>query len=814
MKNFLICVTVFVCGCHVNMLMADDQIKRVTESVLGSDSEKQPAYSPATSGVAAESVVFNGDLEATSAQGELEIFRWFSGENQAAMSLEKEVVYSGEQSIRISCDIGFKPGCYSQLSQTIKLKSGTGYRLTFWAKADALERAWGGVDIKNAQGTFKRRSVNITAGTYDWKKFSYDFTADDPIKCVFSICIVGKAKNLWIDDIQLTVNSEKAELDEKYAADPAPLLMQKDKSWGYPDIKAADHLYCIKMADFSNKAEIAMIATLAGVVAKKEATIFIMQNSVGTKSANRRDELWLEEFVKLGHSYEMVTDPWDLVDKFKDQLKGAAYILYKMNDVSLNNANSLCGPFKAVAIDESIVEQAERHGLKRVLDVRGMTAEECFTKYRDKFSRRILGACPWDTDTKWWWSLRDYFTVADIFVYRDSEETQQFNNWLYRWYEGDAIVIGWGSLDEGEMVKSYNRPGLAFNCHNWQLSAPIFAGMKHHYTKKDFSKPKKKYSSLRWKKDTHYVMFHLSDGDNIGWHKGNFINNKKYWANPLRGKFPMSWGNITASYFTQPTVLKYELDKLKPTESFTAGLGANGYNYYDCFGTERGEKGEIWDLHLKRYNKILKFLDWQYIEVMASMGTFEDTDLSSFSENLEQVEGILWIAYSPYTLGKGKTRWIKNKSGMEIPVISAKYALWENTNMYNAGDADQMTKLIDGEIVPAGENEFSWLIAHAWSFTSGDYFSPLDELYKIQKNLAGKNIEFVEAEGFFMLLHLHKRPRQTLERYARDIRQKNASSIKSEDVTLLLSKANKLFDKKVYHRAFRMLQQAERLLAK
>jgi hypothetical protein len=48
-----------------------------------------------------------------------------------------------------------------------------------------------------------------------------------------------------------------------------------------------------------------------------------------------------------------------------------------------------------------------------------------------------------------------------------------------------------------------------------------------------------------------------------------------------------------------------------------------------------------------------------------------------------QTDGLLAILvfqYSPYEAGAGKIFWVKDRNGIELPVITARYSIWEHAN--------------------------------------------------------------------------------------------------------------------------------------
>jgi hypothetical protein len=88
-----------------------------------------------------------------------------------------------------------------------------------------------------------------------------------------------------------------------------------------------------------------------------------------------------------------------------------------------------------------------------------------------------------------------------------------------------------------------------------------------------------------------------------------------------------------------------------------------------------------------------------------------------------QTDGLLAILvfqYDRYEAGAGKVFWVKDRSGAEVPVISARYSIWENKNSRTrCGTPAKIAREIRQSIenTPASEMpRYDWVIAHAWSW--------------------------------------------------------------------------------------------------
>ena len=76
------------------------------------------------------------------------------------------------------------------------------------------------------------------------------------------------------------------------------------------------------------------------------------------------------------------------------------------------------------------------------------------------------------------------------------------------------------------------------------------------------------------------------------------------------------------------------------------------------------------------------------------------------------------LQYYPYEGGNGKVFWVKNSDGIEIPVVTAKFALWANLDNERAGTPTRLARIVNETAENAranGELLQAWSVVHAWS---------------------------------------------------------------------------------------------------
>jgi hypothetical protein len=77
---------------------------------------------------------------------------------------------------------------------------------------------------------------------------------------------------------------------------------------------------------------------------------------------------------------------------------------------------------------------------------------------------------------------------------------------------------------------------------------------------------------------------------------------------------------------------------------------------------------------------------------------------------------ILVFQYAPYEAGAGRVFWVKDRGGVEIPVITARYSIWDNSNQRErSGTPAKVAREIRESASSEGPRH-DWAIVHAWSY--------------------------------------------------------------------------------------------------
>jgi hypothetical protein len=420
--------------------------------------------------------------------------------------------------------------------------------------------------------------------------------------------------------------------------------------------------------------------------------------------------------------------PWELVERYsrKGIIKG--YILYRLDrsqgeinayrpgmDCSVNVATSLAGLLDGIIVAEELEADAKAHGLRLLLDARDKTQLWCFQTYKARFNRRML--CTQDPRKP---HVRDLAIAQHAFtVYGDGEPTPAAIEWL----EPLSPILGWNGGDEYQTTDLSTRYGHIQTATDWCINLPVLmAGSENQ----KLARPKRPDPvAIDWNDHRSGVSFVGTDGDNVQWFEGNFFrSNPSYWSSPDRGKMPYGWSSCFAQLAQLcPQAIEYALATRSPNDSFIEWGG--GYFYPDRFGLARANRWELLARQTRRTWELMKKSGCRIIGFNVSQ--FDSPDaLKAYEVMAGQTDSLLAILifqYAPYEAGMGKTFWVKDRNGVEVPVITARYSIWEHQNSRaRSGTPAKVAREIRHTVEGTPQAQlprYDWVIAHAWS-----YFKP------------------------------------------------------------------------------------------
>lgn len=229
-------------------------------------------------------------------------------------------------------------------------------------------------------------------------------------------------------------------------------------------------------------------------------------------------------------------------------------------------------------------------------------------------------------------------------------------------------------------------------------------------------------ATIDWTDARSAVSFIETDGDNVQWWQGNFVSGSaSYWGNPDRGRIPFGW-SCCFDQLAQlcPPVIEHVLAARTPSDSFIEWGG--GYYYPDRFARQRTNRWELLAEQARRTWELMKKTNTRLVGFNFSRWDSADARKACdvFAGQTDGLLAILVFQYSPYEAGAGKVFWVKDRNGVEVPVITARYSIWEHANdRERAGTPAKIAREIRQTVEktpPAQLPRYDWVIAHAWSY--------------------------------------------------------------------------------------------------
>ncbi len=472
-------------------------------------------------------------------------------------------------------------------------------------------------------------------------------------------------------------------------------------------------LVVISDANLGNSAQRVLIATLQGIVARHSGQQIYIDGGSGYS-------LWNNHLhTAYGIPLTTTTDPWSLVRRFRPLVSG--YILYDSaaNSNSLNAANSLCGPFNAVAVDASIESIVQSNGLNLVADVRARDEGWVWTNFNSLLSRSTV------IEQKEFFSdnLRDYAALAGAFTFFDGNSP--FRTFVMGQMNADAACLGWGDASQGEnvFVGNGSSNGVYTVAADWALDLATLSSIR------DLLLYQRTYAMPTPEPSVHYVTFVVTDGDNVQWNLGGFPG---YFNNPARGRFNMGWALSPSLADLAPSVLRWYFDNSSNGPSrdfFVAGPSGIGYFYPSMY-----PPADL-ALHAQKLSDFMARADLDIGQIL-DFHSFNRLDLWNQYLAQPNIAGLLYLEYAPYNGAHGAVLF----SAGGKPVIAARDLLWagleEETNVIaniNSYPRD-----------PASPAGYTFVSVHVWSKNLGN-------VRQVVTNLA-PDVRVVTPDAFVRLV--------------------------------------------------------------
>jgi hypothetical protein len=511
----------------------------------------------------------------------------------------------------------------------------------------------------------------------------------------------------------------------------------------YADIKPlseGDSLYVFTKGPNSQGNQFIAMQTLQGVVARTDRPWLWIDAGDNTFLDN------LAANYKIRFDRKYATDCVGLLGELKKYTSGR-YILYYITDKpSITAATTMAGLLDAVAIDTQLEAAAIAKGYTLAMDVRGKDCRWVYENYRNLLNNEAV--IVHTNDNRYHRSayyLRDWSAATKGLCWWYNDEA--YSREVFRSMAPCSPVYGWHDAttsDEGLSVKMHSEEGLFQMPSDWMLNLSVHASMGRALKDKKFVQ---KVSRAKPVKETsvHYVTFILSDMDNILTEIGtnSFYSNRKFYRNPHRGEFPMSWGMAPSLVELSPAGLELWYNNAATKDAFVAYCGL-GYFYPSV--------APYLQTHAKRLAEFMDRTDLRALLLIDRL--LPETELTQdyydkvkWFTSIKNVRGIFYLEYIQYAPHNGKIFWFDNK-----PMVTARFDFRDEkfypfVRSTASLLADSINKLPKN---PASPDGYTFVTVHAWS-------KGLDDIYDTIQ-LLDPDVRVVNAEEFIEQLCLNVKP--------------------------------------------------------
>ncbi|HDK7174445.1 TPA: hypothetical protein PTV31_000987 [Clostridium botulinum] len=490
--------------------------------------------------------------------------------------------------------------------------------------------------------------------------------------------------------------------------------------------KIPTHLYVISQ-NIMTPSERTMIATLQGIVNNH------CSHQIYTLNSSQPDyQIWLDDLKNnYGVSYKNISNPWELLDIYKNYVHG--YVLYSnksSKDPSINNACSLASLNSSIAIDESIENKVRAHSITNISgDCRNTDKNWAYNKlWNSGLNHSIVIQLSPEKET----SLRDYaiMTKALIF-YEDSINDTSLRDKVFSSMNANSICLGWGP-DEFINVSTSSKHGVSMVAADWSYNLTVLSAFP--------SSPmtQKSSSNITNKKDVHYVTFIMSDGDNQQWNLGTNYGSPKWYGSPYRGNFNLGWSLSPSLYYLAPTVfsLYYKSASHGSTNDyFIVSPSGNGYIYPSKY-----DKNAL-GTYINTLDEYMKKVDEKYVAIIDDSSFYNNKLWDKFTVK-PNIQGLFYLDYHKHDNYHGKIIWSNNK-----PIVSCRDLLWSNLESEDELVKNINERVSSGEVDIHDPNSYTFVYVHAWSKSLNNIENVVNKLRKNPK------VEIVTPETFMKLIN-------------------------------------------------------------
>ncbi len=473
----------------------------------------------------------------------------------------------------------------------------------------------------------------------------------------------------------------------------------------------------------------------------QQALLVMIQALQGIVNRTCSDKIWYQwqthavfmSWVQSNYGVTFIdtyaSNPWGLLNHFKNQAGISQYIVYNLYDGSQNVARSLSGVMNAIPVTAAWVATAQSHGLTQALDVRGRNESWMYTNYWSSFNPH--GLIEQYEGHPCQQFLGDWATFRKYFMYYEGNTT--FRHTINAAAIDHSLNYGWG-MDEFNWVQDCSEnnitPVVANFSENFSLLSQL--GNKRAAQKAAVHAS----PSLMPQAGKHYVAIVMSDGDNIQWMQRNFLW-PNWWGNSHRGQFKMNWEMNATCLDACPPVIQYYYNSATNNDFFVSGPSGTSYMFPRDYPDKDG--------YVDKMNNFIREADLHVVSVLNNGTNKSNCDKWA---QAEETLGVIYKQYANYYKGTAGIRWVSGK-----PIKGYDYSMWEGSG--TPASASEIAEAINARPTnpTTDQNSYSLVNVHAWSYWGGDGAgsSVMDNVYLLVTSL-DSDVEVVTAEEMLIML--------------------------------------------------------------
>ncbi|HEV8194078.1 MAG TPA: hypothetical protein VGP82_21740, partial [Ktedonobacterales bacterium] len=288
---------------------------------------------------------------------------------------------------------------------------------------------------------------------------------------------------------------------------------------------------------------------------------------------------------ELGLPVDEVSDPWDLLARYRGELRGAVVYDPDLPD-SINVALTLAGLENAVVASPRLLDRSGTlaSSLPIVADLRGRFRNklEAYTWQREALwprvnQRLLVGIPPAHGDRPYGGLLQDYAVAARAMTFwlnpDDPDERSLFEAILDD-TAPNMPYFGWFPADvagEFQGVELTSARGIYTLAANFSANLTVFSGMPRPRIRTAESNSKPVTPHLENKI---YLTLTFSEGDNLQYMQHRL---RRLWDDPARGQIPLNWSVNPLAWEIAPTILSYYRRTGTANDTLVAGPSGAGY---------------------------------------------------------------------------------------------------------------------------------------------------------------------------------------------------------------------------------------------